>query len=79
MKKEKTTYGTAYAELQEILGALEGGDVDVDDLSAKVKRAAELIGFCQERLRSTETDVKRVVDVLQKQLKSQTDLPTLEA
>ncbi|MGQ0644681.1 MAG: exodeoxyribonuclease VII small subunit [Elusimicrobiota bacterium] len=68
MKKNNggPTYAAAYEELQKILEALEQGEVDVDDLSAKVKRAAELIEFCQKRLKETELEVKRVVDQFQK-------------
>jgi exodeoxyribonuclease VII small subunit len=55
-------YASAYGELQDILQAMEGGEIDVDDLSAKVKRAAELIEFCQGRLKEAEVEVKRVVE-----------------
>jgi exodeoxyribonuclease VII small subunit len=61
MKKDGG-YGASYEELQQILAALEQGEIDVDDLSAKVKRAAELIEFCQKRLKDAEIEVKRVVD-----------------
>jgi exodeoxyribonuclease VII small subunit len=62
-KSEKTPgYAEAYDELQKILTDLEGGEIDVDELSAKVKRAAELIDFCRKRLKDTEVEVKRVVE-----------------
>ena len=64
MTKKTESYAQAYDELQKILGALDQGEVDVDDLSEKVKRAAELIDFCQKRLRETELQVKRVMEKL---------------
>lgn len=66
MTKTKDGYGAAYEELQKILQELEGDDVDVDELSDKVKRAAELIEFCQKRLKETDLQVKRVMDKLEK-------------
>jgi exodeoxyribonuclease VII small subunit len=55
------TYEKAYNELQEIITAIETGDVSVDLLSEKVKRAAELISFCKEKLTATEQDVQQIL------------------
>ncbi len=65
MTKKSEGYAIAYEELQKILEALDQGEVDVDDLSEKVKRAAELIEFCQKRLKDTELQVKRVMQKLE--------------
>jgi exodeoxyribonuclease VII small subunit len=54
-------YAAAFDELQKILQRLESGDIDVDELTAQVKRAAELIDLCQKRLKETEVEVKKVV------------------
>jgi exodeoxyribonuclease VII small subunit len=58
------TYEKAYNELQEIIAAIETGDVSVDLLSEKVKRAAELITFCKEKLNATEQDVQQILSDL---------------
>jgi exodeoxyribonuclease VII small subunit len=42
--------------------------VDVDELSEKVKRAAELITFCQSRLRETDVQVKKVIEKFEKSI-----------
>lgn len=55
------TYESAYAELQEISAEIENETITVDQLAEKVKRAATLIEFCQARLRSTETEVNRIL------------------
>ena len=55
------TYEKAYNDLQEIITAIETGDVSVDLLSEKVKRAAELITFCKEKLTATEQDVQQIL------------------
>jgi exodeoxyribonuclease VII small subunit len=56
-----TGYAAALAELETILGQLERTDVDVDVLAAQVKRAAELIGFCRDRIGSARLHIEQVV------------------
>lgn len=54
---QELTYETAYNELQLIAAEIENEAVSVDLLAEKVKRAAVLIEFCQQKLRATETEV----------------------
>jgi exodeoxyribonuclease VII small subunit len=61
MSKQKMSYEAALQELQEIVDLLQEEAIGIDTLSEKVKRAAELIRFCREKLRSTEEDVKNVM------------------
>ena len=60
LQTEEPTYQSAWTELQKIVNDLQGGSVGIDDLSAKIERAAELVRFCRERLRSTEDAVERL-------------------
>ena len=55
------TNETAYAELQQIATEIENETVSVDVLAEKVKRASELITFCQTKLRSTEQEVNNII------------------
>lgn len=55
------TYEEAYTELAAIARAIETESVSVDVLAQKVKRAAELITFCQAKLRSTESEVNKII------------------
>ena len=59
--KQHKTYEEAYAELQEIVKEIENGDVNVDVLGEKVRRAGELMRFCKERLLKTEQEVQQVL------------------
>lgn len=52
------SYETALEELQIIVAELQEESVSIDDLSEKVKRAAALIQFCKNKLRSTEEEVE---------------------
>lgn len=54
-------YGPALAELETILSELERADVDVDVLATKVKRAAELIAFCRDRIGNARLQIEQVV------------------
>ena len=63
---ETLTYETAYAELQAIASEIENETVSVDVLAEKVKRAAVLIAFCQAKLKSTETEVNKIIAQMEK-------------
>ena len=63
-KTDKPTYEQAYEELQGIISDIETGEITVDSLSLKVKRSAELIAFCKEKLTSTEHDVQQILEDL---------------
>lgn len=58
------TWTDASEELETILDEIEGGSADIDVLSEKVERAAELIRVCREKLSGTELRVQKVVDEL---------------
>ena len=60
------TYEAAYQELATIAKEIESETVSVDVLAPKVKRAAELITFCQSKLRSTETEVNKIIAQMEK-------------
>ena len=58
------TYREAIEELETILSALETDAVDVDDLTVRVERSAELIRLCRHKLRHAEASLDRVFDTL---------------
>ena len=64
MSKEPN-YTEAFEELQEIVLEIEQGEISVDALSEKVKRAAVLIKICKAKLSSTEEDVARILKELE--------------
>lgn len=64
MADEKLSYQKAYDELETIMKDLQGDLVSVDDLTVKVKRAVELITFCNTMLRATEGEVSAIVKKL---------------
>lgn len=54
------TYEQAYAELQQILQALQEEQLSVDELSERSRRAADLIQYCQQKLRQTEAELNEL-------------------
>ena len=64
MSKE-LKYTEAFEELQQIVADIEDGEISVDELSIRVKRAAELIKICKEKLTSTEEDVSEILKELE--------------
>lgn len=61
------SYTAAFEELQQIVEEIEDGEITVDELSDKVKRAALLIKVCKSKLTETETDVNKILEDLDKE------------
>lgn len=58
------TYIDAFNELQQIVSDIEAGDVNVDELAQKIKRASELIAVCKAKLVASEEEVDRLLNQL---------------
>ena len=58
---EEYTYADAFEELQTIVSDIEQGEISIDELSQKVKRAALLIDVCKAKLTSTEKEVNTIL------------------
>lgn len=55
--KAKITYTEAIGEVERILERFDTEEMNVDELGSSVKRAAELIRLCKEKLHTAETEV----------------------
>lgn len=64
-KDEELKFQDALAELERIVAAIEDEDVDLDELAERVDRAATLIQFCRERIDTTQSRVRRIIDGLE--------------
>lgn len=58
----KISYTEAKKELETIVKSIEDGELDVDILTAKVKRASELIALCKERLTKTDKELQKLLE-----------------
>jgi exodeoxyribonuclease VII small subunit len=61
MKIENLSYENAFTELKSIMEELQNDEVSVDVLTEKVKRASELLTFCNKKLRLTEKEISAVI------------------
>jgi len=59
--EKNLTYEGAMEELKEIALQIDNESVTVDVLADKVKRASELIEFCQLKLKTTETEINQII------------------
>ncbi|SCY99511.1 exodeoxyribonuclease VII small subunit [Flavobacterium caeni] len=62
---DNENYATAFEELKTIVSEIEQGEISVDQLSEKVKRATQLIKICKAKLSSTEEDVNKILKELE--------------
>lgn len=61
MNKKKGTYKEAITEIEEILAQLENNELEVDELSEKVKRVSQLITICKDKLKNTEEEIEKIL------------------
>ena len=65
MAKKKVSYKEAVTEIEEILELMESEELDVDELSDKVKRVSYLIKVCKDRLHQTEEEVENILNQME--------------
>lgn len=52
------SYEVALAELEQLIGRLESGQLPLDQLMGSYQRGATLLAFCRERLSAVEQQVR---------------------
>lgn len=55
------TYETALAELESIVETLEKGDLEISQLTPQLRRAQQLLAFCNTSLGQVEKDVNSIL------------------
>ncbi len=61
---KKIDYQEAILELENTLKEIESSELAIDLLSEKIKRSLYLIDICKTKLKTTEEDVKKIIDEL---------------
>ena len=61
MATKKVSYNEAIAEIEEILEKIENDELDVDELTDKVKRVSFLLKTCKEKLTKTNEQVEKIL------------------
>lgn len=62
MEENQLSYSEAYSKLQEILSQIESNQLDVDELSFKIKEATLLLKICKDKLFVSNEEVKKIMD-----------------
>jgi exodeoxyribonuclease VII small subunit len=61
MQEKKINYEEAILQLENIARRMENGEFEMDELVTQLKKAQELIKLCNDKLRSTDEEVKKIL------------------
>ena len=64
MENEKIGYAEAKAEIEKIVSLIDSDELDVDQLTAYVKRASKLVAFCKQKLSETDEELQKILEEL---------------
>lgn len=62
MAKQELKYEDAVRQLETIVDKLESNELGIDQLSAELKKAQQLIKLCKEKLTKTDNEIKKLLD-----------------
>jgi exodeoxyribonuclease VII small subunit len=62
MEEKTFNYKEAMARIEDIAHKIEHEEPDIDELSALIKTAVDLIGQCKQKLRKTEEDLDNILN-----------------
>lgn len=62
MGKVELSYAKAIKQIEEILAKIENEELDVDELTSNVKKAADLLKICKAKLHDTEKEIQKILD-----------------
>ena len=58
---EKINYEQAIEELETIVSKMESGELNLDAITEKLKRAQKLIKLCKDRPTKTDEETKKII------------------
>lgn len=61
-KSNVIPYSEAIGELEQILSRLRSGQLGINELTASVKRAKELIEICRSQLVATRKELEKIIN-----------------
>lgn len=60
MAKE-TKYEVTISQLEEIVERLENNQLGIDEMTAQLKKAQQLIKLCKDRLTKTDEEIQKIL------------------
>jgi exodeoxyribonuclease VII small subunit len=62
MSKTEISYKDAIKEIEEIISKIESGELNVDQLTDKVKRVSLLLDICRKKLKTVDEEISRIIE-----------------
>ncbi len=62
MAAKKETYSQAMARLERIVQQIDNNELEIDDLSKKLKEANEIIAYCTTKLAKVDKEVEKLLN-----------------
>ncbi|WP_321438751.1 exodeoxyribonuclease VII small subunit [uncultured Bacteroides sp.] len=62
MAEKKESYAQAMEKLEDIVSAVEKDELDIDQLSEKLKEAQKLVRFCKDKLYKADEEIKKIME-----------------
>ncbi len=59
--KKKLSYSDAIKRLEEIVNSIESNELEIDELTHKIKEANDLIQLCTEKLTKVDQEVEKIL------------------
>jgi exodeoxyribonuclease VII small subunit len=60
--KKKITYAEAMQALESIVEGLENNTLGVDELTAQLEKAQQLMSFCKQKLTLTSAEIEKILN-----------------
>lgn len=57
----ETKYEMAISQLEEIVERLENNQLGIDEMTAQLKKAQQLIKLCKDRLTKTDEEIQKIL------------------
>ena len=61
MTLKKETYSQAMTRLEKIVQQVDNDELEIDELSEKIKEANEIITFCTEKLTKADKEIEKLL------------------
>lgn len=62
MEKKNINYEEAVRQLEDIVSKMENDELDIDQLSAQLKRAKQLAKLCKDKLTKTDAEIRKLLE-----------------
>ena len=59
--KKKETYSQAIERLEKIVRQIDSNELEIDELSEKIKEANEIIAFCTAKLTKADQEIEKLL------------------